>query len=119
MNQTLLLTDRPNYCSTSASAIGLSKDHVLLDPGLRQHQLLVELTLIDVDHLFASLHQLCDLSHCLQLLQRNLFLLLHLAAVCILRLAVGDLVLLVDLSDSIFFDLDSELLLNQDGPLVQ
>ena len=101
MNQTLLLTDGPNYCSTSASAIGLSKDHVLLDPGPRQHQLLVELTLIDVDHLLASLHQLSDLSHCLQLLLRYLFLLLHLAAVGILWLTVNDLVLLVDLCDSI------------------
>ena len=79
----------------------------------------MELSLIDLDHLLASLHQLGDLSHCLQLLLRYLFLLLHLAAVCILRLAIGDLVLLVDLSDSIFLDLDSKLLLNQDGPLVK
>lgn len=100
MNQTLLLTNCTNYCSTSTSAIRLSKDHVLLNPGPRQHQLLVELTLIDVDHLLASLHQLSDLSHCLQLLLRYLFLLLHLAAVSILWLAVSDIVLLVDISDT-------------------
>ncbi len=100
MNETLLLTDCANYCSTSASAIRLAKDHVLLDPGPRQHQLLMELTLIDVDHLLASLHQLSDLSHCLQLLLRYLFLLLHLAAVSILWLAVSDIVLLVDISDT-------------------
>jgi hypothetical protein len=60
----------------------------------------MELTLIDVDHLLASLHQLGDFSHYLQLLLRYLFLLLHLAAVSILRLAVGDIVLLVYISDT-------------------
>ena len=57
----------------------------------------MELTLIDVDHLLASLHQLGDLGHCLQLLLPYLFLLLHLATVGILWLAVSDLVLFVDL----------------------
>jgi hypothetical protein len=119
MDQPLLLTDGTDYCSSSAPAIRLSKDHVFLDPGSRQHQLLVELTFIDVDHLLASFHQLCNLNYSIKLLLSDLFLLLHLATVGILRLAVSDLVPLVDLSDSIVRDLDSELLLNQDGPLVK
>ena len=101
MNKTLLLTHSANYRSSFPPAIRLAKYHVFLDPGPRQHQLLVELTLIDVDHLFASLHQLRYLIHCLQLLLPNLFLLLHLAAICILWLTVTDLVLLVDISDTL------------------
>ena len=101
MNKTLLLTDSANYCSSFTSSIRFAKYHVLLDPGPRQYQLFVELTLIDVDDLLASLHQLGDLGHCLQLLLPYFFLLLHLAAVGILWLAVRDLVLLVDLCDSI------------------
>jgi hypothetical protein len=119
MDQPLLLTDGTDYCSSSAPAIRLTKDHVLLDPGSRQHQLLVELTFIDVDHLLASFHQLCNLNYSIKLLLSDLFLLLHLATVGILGLAVSDLVPLVDLSDSIVRDLDSELLFNQDGPLVK
>ena len=112
MDQPLLLTDGTDYCSSSAPAIRLSKDHVFFDPGSRQHQLLVELTFIDVDHLLASFHQLCNLRYSIKLLLCYLFLLLHLTTVGILRLAVCDLVPLVDLSDSIVRDLDSKLLFN-------
>ena len=119
MNKTLLLTDSANYCSSFAPTIRLSKYHVLLDPGPRQHQLLVELTLIDVDHLLASLHQFGDLGHCLQLLMPYLFLLLHLATVGILWLAVRDLVLLVDVCQGTQMDLDSKLMLNQVSPLAK
>ena len=101
MDKALLLTDSANYCSSFTSSIRFAKYHVLLDPGPRQNQLLVKLTLIDVDHLLASLHQLSYLIHCLQLLLPNLFLLLHLAAICILWLTVTDLVLLVDISDTL------------------
>jgi len=77
----------------------------------------VELTFIDVDHLLTSFHQFDDFSHRRKLLLLDLFLLLHLATVCKLRLTVSDLVFLVDFSDSIVRDFDSVNLLNQDRSL--
>ena len=63
MNKTLLLTDSANYCGSFTSSIRFAKYHVLFDPGPRQYQLFVELTLIDVDDLLASFHQLGYLSY--------------------------------------------------------
>ena len=77
----------------------------------------MELTFINVYNLFASFHQLRNLCHCRKLLLLDLFLLLHLATVCKLRLTVSDLVFLVDFSDSIVRDFDSVNLLNQDRSL--
>ena len=74
----------------------------------------MELTFIYVYNLFASFHQLRNLGHGRKLLLLDLFLLLHLATVCKLRLTVSDLVFLVDFSDSIVRDFDSVNLLNQD-----
>jgi hypothetical protein len=119
MDQPLFLTDGTDYCSSSAPAIRLSKDHVFLDPSSRQHQLLMELTFIDVDHLLSSFHQLCNLRYSIKLLLSDLFLLLHLTTVGILRLAISDLVPLVYISHSHQRDLDPKLLLNQDGSLVK
>lgn len=79
----------------------------------------MELTLVDVDHLFTCLHQLHYLHHCPQLFLLYLSLLVHLATVDILWLDIAYLVPLVQICQSLVSDLDTELLLDKYDPLMQ
>ena len=79
----------------------------------------MELCLINIDNMLISSHKLSYLHYCPLLFLRYLFLLCSLAQVGVLWLGVGHFVLLIDLRQGLYGDLDVELLLDQSDSSVQ
>ena len=101
MNQSLLLTDSTYNTDTLASLIRLADGHVPLDPNSLREYLIVELSLINVHNLLASLHEFSYLHRHLLLCFSYFFLVFILATVSKLRTDEAYLVLLVEIGQSL------------------
>ena len=118
MYEPLLLTDSTYHGDTFASTIRFTQSHISPDPHSLTQQLLVKLALVNIDDLLTCLHELSYLEYTPLLLLAYLSLVRYLPTVRILGLDVSDLVPLVKIPESMIRYLHSELLLQQDHPLV-
>ena len=109
VNESLLLTDCSYNWHSSSSTIRFSDLHISSYPHSLTYKLLVKLTLINVDHLLASFHELCNLHRCLLLVNLYLILVAKLAIIGILGLNIPHFSRLIDFWECLYWHLHSKL----------
>jgi hypothetical protein len=98
MNETLLFTDGTNHCHALASSVRFSNCHISFNPYTLAKKLFVKLGLVNVNKLFACSHKLSHFDDTIHLFDLNLFPFFLFTTVDIIRLDVGNFVLVVEIT---------------------
>ena len=119
VHQALLLADGCYHRDGGTSGGGHLQHHISANPSLPRHLPVVEGALVHIDNLLALLDEVRDLERHPPLLLQDLLVLHLLAAILVLWLPAGDLVLPVEVAEGGVVDLHSKDLLDLDRPLDQ